>query len=271
MKYEITDFTTDVIERSSKIPVLVDFWAEWCGPCRMLSPILERLAERNGGRWVLATVNTDHHQDLAARYGVRGIPNVQLFVNGRIVNQFTGAMPERAVEQWLAKALPGKHEKDLETAEALLVREDYEAARAILEGILEHEPENEQARVLLAGATIFVDAPRAAELVARIEEHSRHFPLADAIRTYARLLEKGAQPEKLAEGPAKSKYQLALGQLARHEHDAALESLIEVIRLDRAYDEDGARKAVVAIFRILGENHPLTQKYRRPFSSALYS
>lgn len=269
MKYEITDFTSDVIERSSKLPVVVDFWADWCGPCRALSPILERLAERSGDRWVLATVDTDAHQDLAARYGVRGIPNVKLFVDGKVVGEFSGALPERAVEQWLARALPGKHEKDLAAAEALLAREDYTAARAILEGILQHEPDNEQARVLLAGTYVFSDAPRAAELVGRIEEHSRHFPMADAICTYARLLARGT--ETLPEGPAKDRYRAALGHLARKEFDAALEDFIEVIRQDRPYDDEGARRAVIAIFRILGDDHPVTQKHRRAFSSALYA
>ncbi len=269
MKYEISDFASDVLERSKKLPVLVDFWADWCGPCKVLSPILERLAERNGDRWALATVDTDVHQDLATRYGVRGIPSVKLFVDGKVVNEFTGALPERAVDQWLAKALPGKYEKDLAAAQALLSREDYESARAILEGILAHEPGDEQARVLLAGTFVFSDASKAAELVGRIEEHSRYFPTAEAIRTYAALLEKETHPGALPEGPARARYLAALGYLARREFEPALENFIEVIREDRPYDDDGARRAVIAIFRLLGEEHPVTQKYRRAFSSAL--
>ncbi len=271
MKYEIADFTTDVLEKSAKLPVVVDFWAEWCGPCRALSPILERLAERSRDRWALVTVNTDAHQDLAAHYGVRGIPNVKLFVNGKVANEFTGALPERAVEQWLEKVLPGRHEKELAAAEGLLAADDVGAARAILEGILEHEPDNEQARVLLAGTYVFSDAARAAELVDRIEEHSRHFPMADAIRTGARLLEKGAHPEGLPSGPGKDRYRTALESFARRDFDPALENFIDVIRQDRSYDEDGGRRAVIAIFRLLGDEHPLTQKYRRAFSSALYA
>ena len=109
MSHEITDFTTDVLERSNSIPVLVDFWAAWCGPCRTLGPVLERLAEKQAGRWVLAKVDTEKFPQIAAQYGVRGIPNVKLFIKGKVVDEFTGALPERAVEQWLAKAVPGPH------------------------------------------------------------------------------------------------------------------------------------------------------------------
>jgi putative thioredoxin len=267
MSTEITDFQTDVIERSKTIPVLVDFWAEWCGPCRVLGPILDRLAERDGPRWALAKVDTDRHQDLAARYNVRSIPNVKLFVDGKVAGEFTGALPERAVEQWLAKVLPGKHQKDLDEAQLLLAREDAASARPILEGILDHEPDNEQARVLLAHALVAADPARAASLVAPIEEHSRHFPAAEAIHTYALLLQKS--PEQLPEGKGRTLYTQALEDLRAKRYQGALEKFIEVIRQDRFYDDDGARRAVIALFRILGDEHPLTGQYRRPFGSAL--
>jgi putative thioredoxin len=269
MSHEITDFATDVLDRSKTIPVLVDFWAEWCAPCRALGPILERLAERDRDRWVLAKVNTDHYQELAARYRVRGIPNVKLFADGKVIGEFTGALPERAVDEWLAKTLPGKHQKDLEAAQILLAKKDDAAARPILEGILDHEPDNEQARVLLAGTLVASDPARASSLVEGIEEHSRHFPLADAVRTYALLLEKASRPDSLPEGAVKPLYRQALQDLAGNNFDPALEKFIDVIRQDRAYDGDGARRAVIALFRILGEEHPTTLKYRRPFGSAL--
>jgi putative thioredoxin len=267
MSNEITDFQTDVIERSKTIPVLVDFWAEWCGPCRVLGPILDRLAQRSGDRWTLAKVDTDRHQDLAARYHVRTIPSVKLFVDGKVAGEFIGALPERAVEQWLSKVLPGKHQKTLDEAQLLVAREDFDTARPILEGILDHEPDSEQARVLLARTLLAADPARAASLASAIEEHSRYFPAAEAITTYAILLQK--RPEELPEGKGRALYAEALEDLRGKKYDRALEKFIEVIREDRYYDDDGARRAVIALFRILGDEHPLTAKYRRPFGSAL--
>jgi putative thioredoxin len=271
MNYEITDFQTDVIERSLTTPVLVDFWAEWCRPCKILGPILERLAAKSDGQWVLAKVDTDRHQELAVEYGVRGIPNVKLFVDGKVANEFTGALPESAVVQWLKKALPGKSGKEIERAEKLLQDGRVAEGQSLLKTIIEHDSGNERARVLLAGSFIASDPDKAASLVADIEEHSEHFPMVDAIRTLGSLASKLLHPEKLPDEPSKTTYLGALKELAAFDYDAALERFIEVIRTNRYYDDDGARKACIAIFKTLGDDHEVTRRRRREFSSALYT
>jgi putative thioredoxin len=271
MGYDLVDFEHDVLAQSRTIPVLVDFWAEWCAPCRMLTPILETLAAKHAGRWALVKVNTDVHQEIANRYGIRGIPNVKLFIDGAVANEFSGALPERSVEQWLEKTLPPRHRKELDTAAAMIAQENTAAARAILEGLLEHEPNDERARVLLAGSLLWDDAARATDLVANVEEHSERFPTVEAIRTIAALIGKQAAPATLPEHPVRAAYLEGIDAVARRDFDRAIERFIEVLREERRYDEDGPRKAVIAAFRILGEEHPITQKYRRAFSSALYS
>ncbi len=271
MNNETTNFQTDVIERSNTVPVLVDFWAEWCGPCKVLGPILERLAAKNNNRWVLAKVDTDKHQDLASQYGIRGIPNVKLFVDGKVANEFTGALPETAVVQWLSKVLPNKFRKDIERAQQFLQEHKSAEAQSLLERIIREDPGNEHARVLLGESLVSTDPDRAAELVAYIEEYSEHFPMVDAIRTFSAIAPKLLHQDSLPEDPVKNGYLAALKELAAFNYDAALEKFINVIRTNRYYDDDGARKACIAIFRILGDDHGVTQRRRREFSSALYS
>jgi putative thioredoxin len=271
MSYEIQDFESEVIERSRTVPVLVDFWAEWCGPCKTLGPVLERLAERAGGRWALAKVDTDRNQELATRFGIRSIPNVKLFIDGAPVNEFTGALPEQAVVQWLNKALPDPLAGEVARAEAAIAAEKADEAGPILEAVLQKEPGHEHARVLLARTLLERDPDRALELVRGLEEDSKEFPMVDAIRTVAGLTEKLAGVDALPGSPAKQMYGEGLQALARFDHEQALQKFIAAIRADRYYDEDGARKACVAIFKMLGEDHEITRTYRREFSSALYA
>jgi len=270
MAYEVQNFEVDVIDRSRTVPVLVDFWAEWCGPCRTLGPVLERLAGKADGRWVLAKVDTDRNQELAARYGIRGIPNVKLFVDGVVANEFTGALPESAVVQWLERALPDPLGNEIARAEALLQAGNVPEARGMLSTVLAKSASHEHARVVLAGTYLESAPAKAIELLEGIEEDSKEFPVADAIRTFAAMTRKLEQPDVLPAHPVRGIYLEALHALGRREYDTALEKFIDVIRTDRDYDDDGARKAVVAVFKVLGEGNPTTQKYRRSFSSALF-
>ncbi|GBD07693.1 Thioredoxin C-1 [bacterium HR21] len=269
MSYDVHDFEREVIQRSYTVPVLVDFWAEWCMPCRILSPVLERLAQKANGRWVLAKVNTEEHPELAYRYGVRSIPNVKLFVDGEVINEFVGALPEHLIERWLEQALPSPHRKLLQQAEELLQQHRISEAQEVLERVLAAEPHNEQARVLLARLLLFAEPDRARELVAPIEPGSPHEEVAEAIRTLAPLLQLRSE-EELPPDPVRPLFWSGVQALQRGEFDTALEHFIEVIRHHRYYNEDAARRICIAIFKFLGEEHPITLRRRREFSSALY-
>jgi len=271
MNYEATDFNQEVIEASRKVPVVVDFWAEWCGPCRVLGPVLEKLHDQDAGRWSLVKVDTERNQEIAARYGIRGIPNVKLFVDGKVVNEFAGAMPERMVRHWLDSSLPDPFRETIDRARGLLEKGDADEGMAVLEDILRLDRNHEEARVLLAKQILPRDAIRAGELTTGIEQDSRQFPLADAIRMVRQLREQHENPEGLPEGSPKPLYREALVRMAEGDYDAAIGRFIEVIRADRTFNDDGARKACVALFKLLGEENATTLKYRREFAGALHS
>lgn len=268
--HEVSDFTVDVLERSHTIPVLVDFWAAWCGPCRVLGPVLERLAEKASGRWVLAKLDTDKHQRIAAQYGIRSIPAVKLFVGGKVTDEFVGALPERAIEQWLDKALPHPLRGELEKAQELLATGNDGDARAILERVLAASPGDETAVVLLARSLLRAEPAKAAALVRDLDESSPDFLWVEAIRTVARLSEIVNQGGPLPESDVRDQYLAAAQSLSAGKYEDALEGFIGIIREQRYYDDDGGRKACIAIFKMLGDEHPLTLRYRREFSSALY-
>lgn len=270
MPYDTDNFQKDVIEQSHKIPVLVDFWAEWCGPCKILGPVLERLAQKYKDRWQLVKLNTEKYPQIAARYGIRSIPNVKLFVDGKVVNEFVGALPEAAVEQWLKKALPSKFRDKLVEAERLFSNGKMKQAQKILQEVVSAEPDNDRALALLAKINVFDDSDAAAQYAERIQPGSPHFELAESVQAFAKLFEYLDNPGSLPDGGFKDRYLEAIKDLRAQKFEAALQGFIEVLENDRSYDDDGSRKACIAIFKYLGEDHPVTRKYRSVFSSALY-
>jgi putative thioredoxin len=267
MPYDVKNFEEEVIRRSQAIPVLVDFWAEWCGPCRVLSPVLERLARQSNGRWALAKVNTEEFPDVASEYRIQSIPNVKLISDGRVVGEFVGALPEQAIKQWLANNLPDKYAGELANAKSLIETGRSQEAIRLLESVLKDEPNHIEARILFAKTHVFSAPETAFRMVEDIDD-PRHIETVEALKTLARLV--GLTPDSLPDSPSRDKYRAAAKEVKEQNFDEALRQLVEMIRNDRYYDDDGSRKACIAIFRFLGEEHPVTRKYRREFSSALY-
>ncbi|NTV45229.1 MAG: thioredoxin [Chlorobiales bacterium] len=270
MGHEVTNFQSDVIKRSFTIPVLVDFWAEWCGPCRMLAPILERLAAKNEDKWELAKVNTDIHREIATQYNISSIPAVKLFVDGEVADEFVGALPEAQIEIWLQKAIPSKYRDQVKHAAILISEQKPDEAQKLLEEVITADPNNAEAEVLLSQTYLYTDPKKAIAMIKHIEPDSEHYDLAEGIRTFARLFELADEKDAFPEGRAKNEYMKAIEALKFQNFDAALENFIEVIRNDRFYDDDGARKACIAIFKHLGEENEITLKHRKVFNRALY-
>jgi putative thioredoxin len=263
---DVRDFRTEVIEASRERPVVVDFWAPWCGPCRILGPVLEKLSAENEGRWTLAKLNTDENAAIASRYGISGIPAVKMFVDGEVVGEFVGALPEARVRQWLDEHIPSPTKARVQAALQAFESGDAGLAERLVQDVLDVEPENPDASILLARLLAFREPERAAVL-ARNAAAAKPALIStgQAVDTVARLL-AGAEPPR--DGQAAQVFGSALERLVAGEVDAALAGSIEAIRMNRNYDT--ARRACLALFAVLGEKHPLTQKHRRAFDMAVF-
>ncbi len=270
MAIEVKDFQKDVIEKSKEVPVLVDFWADWCGPCKILGPVLEKLAAESNGDWELAKVDTDKNQQLATQYGIRGIPNCKLFSKGKVINEFTGALPEHHVRVWLKKSIPGKFADQIEKAKKLLADGSITDARVILENVLAGDMNNSDVKALLSKILLFENPKEAIRLAETVESTSDYYELAESVKSIWELLEKQTNPDLLPDSQIKNSYLSAINEIKKQNFDSALEKFIDIIRNDRQYDDDGSRKACIAIFRYLGEEHNITRKHRKDFGSALY-
>ncbi len=256
------NFQTDVIEKSQDLPVVVDFWAPWCGPCQVLGPTIEKLAAEQSGRWALVKVNTEEEQALAAEYKIRSIPNVKMFYKGRVIGEFAGALPRPQIENWLANTLPDARK---ETLDLILQRLDGDGDVSELEAFVAQYPDMKDARLALSMA-LAVSAPeRAQHLLAPIKIGDPAVEQAEAVRTIAELMLHQAdesEPGKLIAAAQEA--------LRKREWEAGIKAVIEAAGKDKTYAKDLPRRSAIAFFHAWGHDHHLTKTYRRQFDMVLY-
>jgi putative thioredoxin len=242
-------FPIDVLERSRDVPVVVDFWAAWCGPCRSLGPLLERAAERRQGDVVLAKVDVDANPRLQAQFEVRGIPAVKAFRDGRVVAEFVGAQPANAVERFFDALVPSAGDRLVAAGST-----DEAALRAALEG----EPGHTGVRVALGGVLLRSGrAAEAAEVLAPVE----HDPAAAGMLAQVQVLGSPETSEQL---------RAVLQRLQQGDAEWALPALIAAVRVSAGEELDQLRRVAVGTFAELGEEHPLTRQHRPQLAAALY-
>jgi len=274
------NFQDVVIDGSYDRPVLVDFWAAWCAPCRALMPILAKLADEYGGRLLVAKLNTEEEQALAAQFGIRSLPTVQLFKEGRPVDQFMGALPEAQVREFLERHLPRQSDALLDRITDQLILGDLAGAQDALDQARAKDPGIP--RLFLAEVQIKAisgDTQGAEELLNQVPADLVKDPEVLALRGQLHFanLAASAPPEsalaaRLAANPRDSEasYLLAARQAANGDLEGALDRLLALLKRDRAYGDDAARKTMIHIFDLLGGEGPLVSAYRAKMLSALY-
>lgn len=273
-------FQAMVVDGSHRVPVLVDFWAAWCGPCRALTPILEKLADEFQGRFLVVKVDTDREQEVASQFGIRSLPTVKLFKDGVVVDEFMGVQPESRVRALLERFVSRESDDARAQAQSLREKGQLTQARSLLEEAHAADPGNQ--RVIPGLANVLIDLGELDQAKNLLDSVPGSVKSDDEMRTamvrlaFAQVVETSPPADELSQAieieprDCESRYRLGALHVGRGEYEAALEQFIEILRMDRAFRDDAGRKGLLSVFELLGDDHPLVGRYRARMSSLLY-
>jgi putative thioredoxin len=283
-------FTKDVIDASMQVPVIVDFWATWCGPCKTLGPALEKVVKEAKGAVKLVKIDVDKNQALAGQLRIQSIPAVYAFFQGRPVDGFVGAQPESQLKQFVqnlakmggAAAGPSPIDEALDQAEAALAENDYGAASAIFDQVLAHESDNARAIAGLLRCSIATgDLAGAREMVSGLTPELLKNPAVASASSQLELAEAGQKAAgqtqqlqaRIDANPKdfEARYDLAVAQFAAGEREAAIDQLLAIFKANRGWNDEAARKQLVKFFEAMGPTDPMTLAGRRKLSSLMFS
>lgn len=275
---DMSNFQQVVLEGSMNTPVLLDCWAPWCEPCKNLMPVLEKLAREYNGAFVLAKLNIEEHQQIAAQLGIRSVPDVKLIMQGQLVDQFQGALPEKQIREWLSQYIQppaDAPESPEEQAQAALEAGDATTARSIYQQLVQDNPQHYDYQVDLANAVLAEgNASDARTILDNLPPEHRDAPKARGVRARLEFGEEAPSHEELAalksRDDSEARFKRALRQVADGDYETGLDGLLALMKSDRSYDDDAARKTLLRVFDALGADHPLTVTYRRKLFALLY-
>ena len=273
-------FNIQVLEGSKQQPVLVDFWADWCQPCKSLMPLLTKLTEEYQGAFILAKVNADEQQEIVAASGVKSLPTVKLFIDGVVVDEFTGAKPEGEIRLFLEKHIRNETDNEIDNALALSESGDYDQAIEVLKSLNQADPSNTQ--IYLAIAKVYLQAEDLdncdavlKSLPANIQNSDDAKKIADELNLIKATNDAPAVEELLSQLETEPenhalRVQLAKQYLVSKQYETALESLMYILARDINFQEGEAKAAMLKIFELLGTQDPLCRKYRNKLATLLY-
>ncbi len=274
------EFEARVLQASAGAPVVVDFWAEWCAPCRALGPVLERLVASYKGRMLLARVNVDREPELAARFGVQGIPAVKIFRDGRVATEFVGALPEADVARVLASVVPSAADELVRKGDGRLGAGSPEEAEALYRQALEADP-GQAGALLRLGAVLLErgEAAEARETLGRIEENAAEYTEAQGLLGRIEFAEacRAAGGREACEARAaaepqdlEARYALGCCLAAAGEYEGAMEAFLQVLTADRGFRDGAAKEAMLHTFTLAGAQSELVKAYRRKMAGVMY-
>lgn len=274
------DFQSLVIDNSFKQPVLVDFWAEWCNPCQALMPVLSKLAEEYKGAFILAKVNSDEQKELAAHAGVRSLPTVKLFIDGKIVNEFMGALPEAEVRKFLDPYIRSETDQVVNDAMQAYSEGREQDALQMLNTALANDPNNASLKINIAKLVANQeDFDSAMALIDTLSVEEKEQPEVKEIMVRIKLanqLKDAGDPKELEQRLHDNPDDLeALLQMANYltasgQYEAAMEMLLKIMQKDRKFRDDAGRTGLIDIFELLGNENPLVKSYRRKMFTLLH-
>jgi putative thioredoxin len=278
-------FTADVLQESRRQPVLVDFWAPWCGPCKQLAPALEKVVRASGGRVKLVKMNIDEHPAVAGQLGIKSIPAVIAFKNGQPVDGFMGAVPESQIREFIDRVAgngPGPQVAEiLEAAAEARSTGDLQSAAGLYEAVLAEQPDNAEALGGLADLLLEAgDRAGAEEVLASVPEDKKEAPQVAAVRTKIALADQAASlgdpaefERRLAADPNdhQARFDLAMIQNALGKRSEAADNLLAIVKRDRSWNDDAARSQLLKLFEAWGPMDDVTLSTRRKLSSLLFS
>lgn len=271
MSFELTGFQKDVIDTCRVKPVVIDFWADWCAPCKQLGPVIEKLATQAKGKWKLVKINTDKHPDLATQFNIRGIPSVKMVYEGAIVAEFTGAQPENMIRNWLKENLPDGVDGEVDWCEQVNEKLASGDRKAALKAAERHTKDADD---LLSAKLAMLYLPnkleQAEKWIENIDEKIKFEIEIESLKTIKHLKKVKNGEIGLNGSDSMPLYKKAVQNLFDEKLEEALKGFIQCLQVERNLDDEGPRKACIAIFQMLGDVHPLTQRYRRIFSMSLY-